>query len=91
MLKKDIFSLFIILVCREMYSTKLQFIKCSLAINVFMFSGNQASFFKALSTLGTYEELPVPQAQGGNCVAECAVPENKKSASVLNRKRSNRY
>ena len=56
-----------------------------------MFSGNQASFFKALSTLGTYEELPVPQAQGGNCVAECAVPENKKSASVLNRKRSNRY
>ena len=42
-----------------------------------MFSGNQASLLKALSTLGTYEEFPVPQAQGGNGVAGYAVLENK--------------
>ena len=29
-----------------------------------MFSGNQASFLKALNTLGTYEEFSVPQAKG---------------------------
>lgn len=42
-----------------------------------MFSGNQASFFKALSTWEPLKELPVPQAQGGNCVAGWYVPENK--------------